>query len=451
VRGEPGTKVTLTLKRASRTFDLTITRAKITQREVTSKMLDGKIGYIPLQQFNETATDELESASKRLIGEGAKGLIVDLRGNGGGYLDQSATVANLFLNKGQEISSVRGRGGDQQVFYATDQPAAPSVPLIVLTDGRTASASEIVAGALQDHDRALIVGTTSFGKGLVQTVYPLDGGYALKMTTAKWFTPSGRSIQKERKLLPDGEFVEVLPDSMETDSVRKSRPKFKSDAGRVVYGGGAVTPDVIVQPDTLTTAEQKLLTLLAPKAQVVRSTLVNYAVEHKNKVQPGFVVTKAWRDEFYDRLTKQGVKVDKPQFDAGSGEIDRLLGSSIARIAFGDSTEKRREVPEDAQLRRAVDLLRDPAIEAVVGARSMQQTIVIILGQDAPDVQRLIDTGLTGQAVLLWLFTVAMPKVADPGRPPLATGGDPIVVTASRWLQASGLAAPQPQQQKVAA
>jgi len=103
------------------------------------------------------------------------------------------------------------------------------------------------------------------------------------------------------------------------------------------------------------------------------------------------------------------------------------------------------------QLRRAVDLLRDPAIEAVVGARSMQQTIVIILGQDAPDVQRLIDTGLTGQAVLLWLFTVAMPKVADPGRPPLATGGDPIVVTASRWLQASGLAAPQPQQQKVAA
>jgi len=316
------------------------------------------VGYIPLQQFNETATEELEASTKRLIGEGAKGLIVDLRGNGGGYLDQSASVANLFLNRGQEISSVRGRGGDQQVFYATDQPAAPNIPLVVLTDGRTASASEIVAGALQDHDRALIVGTTSFGKGLVQTVYPLDGGYALKMTTAKWYTPSGRSIQKERKLLPDGEFVEVLPDSMETDSVRKSRPKFKSDAGRIVYGGGAVTPDVIVQPDTLTTDEQKLLNVLAPKAQVVRATLVNYAVEHKGKVQPGFVVTKAWRDEFYSRLVAQGVKVDKPQFDAGGGEIDRLLGSSIARIAFGDSTEKRREVPEDAQLRRALAILR---------------------------------------------------------------------------------------------
>ena len=380
LKGIPGTKVAVKFLRAgvAEPIPVTFTRANVRIPAVPfAIMLDGKIGYIPLQQFNETATDELESASKRLIGEGAKGLIVDLRGNGGGYLDQSATVANLFLNKGQEISSVRGRGGDQQVFYATDQPAAPSVPLVVLTDGRTASASEIVAGALQDHDRALIVGTTSFGKGLVQTVYPLDGGYALKMTTATGVTPSGRSIQKERKLLPDGEFVEVLPDSMETDSVRKSRPKFKSDAGRTVYGGGAVTPDVIVQPDTLTTAEQKLLTVLAPKAQVVRSTLVNYAVEHKNKVQPGFVVTKAWRDEFYDRLTKQGVKVDKPQFDAGSGEIDRLLGSSIARIAFGDSTEKRREVPEDAQLRRAVEILRQSQSQKELFALAQRQNMAM--------------------------------------------------------------------------
>ena len=188
-------------------------------------MLDGNIGYVPLQQFNETATEELEASVKRLIGEGAKGLILDLRGNGGGYLDQSATVANLFLNKGQEISSVRGRGGIPGSPLRQRPSRRAEIPLIVLTDGRTASASEIVAGALQDHDRALIVGTTSFGKGLVQTVYPLDGGYALKMTTAKWYTPSGRSIQKERKLLPDGSFVEVLPDSMETDSVRKITPE----------------------------------------------------------------------------------------------------------------------------------------------------------------------------------------------------------------------------------
>jgi carboxyl-terminal processing protease len=378
LKGTPGTKVSVKFIRAgvAEPIPVTFTRASVRIPAVPyAIMLDGNIGYIPLQQFNETATDELEASSKRLIREGAKGLILDLRGNGGGYLDQSASVANLFLNKGQEISSVRGRGGDQQVFYATDQPSAPSVPLIILTDGRTASASEIVAGALQDHDRALILGTTSFGKGLVQTVYPLDGGYALKMTTAKWYTPSGRSIQKERKLLPDGQFVEVLPDSMETDSVRKTRPKFKSDAGRIVYGGGAVTPDIIVQPDTLTTPEQKLLNLLAPKAQIVRATIINYAVEHKNKVQPGFTVSKAWRDEFYDRLVAQGVKIDKPQYDAGSAEIDRLLGMSITRIAFGDSTEKRRDVRDDAQLRRALEILRQsksqPDLFAVAQRASM--------------------------------------------------------------------------------
>lgn len=361
LKGRAGTKVSVKFLRTgvAEPIPVSFTRANVRIPAVPyAIMLDGNIGYVPLQQFNETATAELEESIKRLTNEGATGLILDLRGNGGGYLEQSATVANLFLKKGLEVSSVRGRAGFQETLFANDNPIAPVIPLIVLTDGRTASASEIVAGALQDHDRAVILGTTSFGKGLVQTVYPLDGGYALKMTTAKWYTPSGRSIQKDRKLLPDGSFVEVLSDSMETDSARKSRPKFKSDAGRVVYGGGAVTPDVIVQPDTLTTDEQKLLNALAPKAQAVRSTLIDYAVEHKGKVQPGFSVSKEWRAEFYNRLVAKGVKVDKAQFDAGGSEIDRLLGSSIARIAFGDSTAKRRDVAEDAQLRRSIDLLR---------------------------------------------------------------------------------------------
>ena len=376
LKGRPGTRVSVKFLRAGVTepIPVTFTRADVRIPAVPyAIMLDGKVGYIPLQQFNETATEELEAAVKRLAKEGAKGLIFDLRGNGGGYLDQAGTVANLFLRRGMEVSSVRGRAGFQEVLTATDDPVAPDIPLVVLTDGRTASASEIVAGALQDHDRAVIVGTTSFGKGLVQTVYPLEGGYALKMTTAKWYTPSGRSIQKERKLLPDGSFVEVLPDSMETDSVRKSRPKFKSDAGRIVYGGGAVTPDVIVQPDTLTTDEQKLLNALAPKAQVVRSTLINYAVEQKTKVQPSFTVSKAQRDEFYNRLVAQGVKVDKAQFDAGASEIDRLLESSIARIAFGDSTAKRRDIDDDAQLRKSLEMMRRTSTQRDLFAAAGQQ------------------------------------------------------------------------------
>ncbi len=378
LKGTPGTRVNVKFQRAgvSEPIPVTFTRANVRIPAVPfAIMLDGKIGYVPLQQFNETATDELETSIKRLSSEGAKGMIVDLRGNGGGYLEQAATVANLFLKKGMEVSSVRGRAGYQEVLYATANPSAPEIPLIVLTDGRSASASEIVAGALQDHDRAVILGTTSFGKGLVQTVYPLDGGYALKMTTAKWYTPSGRSIQKERKLMPDGSFIEVLPDSMETDSVRRSRPKFKSDAGRTVYGGGAVTPDLIVQPDTLTTAEQKLLQALAPKAQIVRTTLINYAVEQKGKVKPDFVVSKAWRDEFYNRLVAQGVKVEKAQWESGGSEIDRLLSASIARISFGDSTAKRRDVIDDAQLRRSVELLRNgPTQRALFDAVLKQQT-----------------------------------------------------------------------------
>src|SRR5688572_10433546 len=361
LKGRPGSKVLVKFSRSGvpELIPITFTRAVINIPAVPySIMLDGKVGYIPILQFNTSARDELEASINKLSREGAKGLIIDLRGNPGGILDQSLTISNLFLRKGLPISSIRGRNGENQSFAASDNPIAPTIPLIILTDGRSASASEIVAGALQDHDRALIMGTTSFGKGLVQTVYPLEGGYALKMTTAKWYTPSGRSIQKDRKLMPDGSFVEVLPDSMETDSVRKTRPKFQSDAGRVVYGGGAVTPDVIVQPDTLTTDEQKVLNALAPKAQQVRATLIDYAVEQKGKVQPGFQVSKAWRDEFYNRLVAKGVKVDKAQFDAGGSEIDRLLGASIARIAFGDSTAKRRDVSDDAQLRRSLELLK---------------------------------------------------------------------------------------------
>src|SRR5256885_14548003 len=210
-------------------------------------MCDWKIGFIPLLQFNESARDDIESSVAKLTREGAKGVIIDLRGNPGGILDQSLSVSNLFLKKGQQISSIRARNGENQTFLATDDPVAPTMPLVLLTDGRSASASEIVAGALQDHDRALIVGTTSFGKGLVQSVFPLEGGYALKMTTAKWYTPSGRSIQKERKLLPSGDFVEVMPDSLQADSVRRSRPTFRPDAGRFVYAGVDLTPDTILR------------------------------------------------------------------------------------------------------------------------------------------------------------------------------------------------------------
>lgn len=361
LKGIPGTKVQVKFARpgVGEPIPVTFTRAIIKIPAVPyAIMLDGKIAYIPLLQFNETATEELSGAVKRLIGEGAHGVILDLRENPGGIFDEALSTSNLFLRRGQEISSIRGRNGDDQTFAATETPVAPEIPLIILSDGRSASASEIVSGALQDHDRSLIVGTTSYGKGLVQTVFPLDGGYALKMTTAKWYTPSGRSIQKERKLLPSGDFVEVVPDSLETDSVRRSRPQYKSDAGRIVYGGGGITPDIIVRSDTLSTAEQKLLRALAPKAPIVQGTLLSFALEQKGKVKPDFSVTPAWRNEFYNRLVSQGVTLDRADYDAASPEIDRLLISNVARIAFGDSTAKRRDLADDSQLLKAVEVMR---------------------------------------------------------------------------------------------
>ena len=185
--GVPGTKVTVKFQRPGvpELITSTFTRQVIHIPAVPyAIVLDNKIGYVPVQRFNETATEEVQDAVARLSREGVKGVILDMRGNPGGILDQSTAMSNLFLRSGQEIVSVRSRTSDTQRFTTSGDAVFPSVPLTVLTDEGTASASEIVAGALQDHDRALVVGSTSFGKGLVQTLFPLDGGYALKITTA---------------------------------------------------------------------------------------------------------------------------------------------------------------------------------------------------------------------------------------------------------------------------
>src|SRR3954469_9322339 len=230
--GVPGTKVTVKFQRPGVADVITsvFTRQVIHIPAVPyAIVLDDKIGYLPVQRFNETASEEVQTAVARLAKEGVKGVILDMRGDPGGILDQSIAMSNLFLKDGQEIVSVRARNTDPQRFTTSGNAVFPTLPLTVLTAAGTASASEIVAGALQDHDRALVVGGTSFGKGLVQTLFPLEGGYALKITTAKWFTPSGRTIQKARKF-ENGRFVEEAPDTTETEAQRKARPAYKSDA-----------------------------------------------------------------------------------------------------------------------------------------------------------------------------------------------------------------------------
>jgi carboxyl-terminal processing protease len=225
-----------------------------------------------------------------------------------------------------------------------------------MTNGGTASAAEIVAGALQDHDRALVLGETSFGKGLVQSVYTLDGGYALKITTAKWFTPSGRSIQRERKIV-DGQFVPEEPDTNVTEATKKKRPAYKSDMGRTVYGGGGITPDLIVDGDTLTTAELQYLRTTAPKASDIANVEYDYTLELANQVKRGFSIDPAWRDEYFRRIQAAGATVDRSMFNAAQRYIDRNIEQRVSSLAEGDSTARRRDLKYDAQLRQAIAIL----------------------------------------------------------------------------------------------
>ena len=358
LRGTPGSTVNVTYARPGVTvpIKLSFKRAIIHVPAVPFSMIVGDhIGYIPLQTFNENTAEEVQAAAAKLVAEGAKGLVLDLRDNGGGIVEQSLAVASLFLKDNQPIVNVRGRNTPDEVARASRTHLAAQPPLVILTDGNTASASEIVAGALQDHDRALVVGTTSFGKGLVQSVFPLDGGYALKITTGKWYTPSGRSIHRERKLV-DGRLIETKPDSLETEVEKRAKPVFKSDAGRTVYGGGGITPDVIVPDDTLSTIEQDYYRAVAPKAQPWITTLNQYAFELKGSPKT-FTVTPEMRAELQRRLMTAGVATD-PKFDGVAAKLlDRELDRRVARLVLGDAAAKERGLAEDHQLTKAVQLL----------------------------------------------------------------------------------------------
>ena len=332
-------------------------------------MLDDQVGYVPLDRFSESSAEELATALRDLRARGARAYVVDLRGNGGGSLDQSIRISNLFLQPGKEILRVVYRNAPQEVYGSTAKPLVTTEPVVVMTDEGTASASEIVAGSLQDHDRAVVVGEPSFGKGLVQDLFPLEGGWALKLTTGRWFTPSGRSIQRPRKVNPDGSFApeDTLPPS---DSALRARPVFHSDAGRPVFGGGGITPDVVVKDDTLTAAERTLLRALSTRPTATNQVLSEYTLELGRGVPRNFSVNAAWRDEVFRRLQKDGVRVDRATFDAGASLLDRMLEQRVSALAFGDSASFRRNAGRDAQLQTALNVLRGSHTQAEALARA---------------------------------------------------------------------------------
>ncbi len=348
--GPIGTQVKVTFARAGTAGSMEgmYTRAQVQRPAVPFAVIIGRdIGYIPLQRFSENSANEVRTALLKLRAEGAKSYVLDLRGNGGGSVSEALNISNLFLDPGQEIAQVRFRGKPNEVSVARFPAVSKTEPVVVLIDPFTASASEIVTGALQDHDRALVVGTVSFGKGLVQEIYTLQDQWALKMTVGKWYTPAGRTIQTER----DDNGVPV-------DSIAKiPRPEFKSDAGRKLYGGGGIVPDVKADPDTMTTVESQFVRALGARANAVYVAVYDQALAVKGSVQPGFRIEPAWRDAVFAHLQKSDVAVSRELFDSARTLIDRLLEVRIATLAFGDGEAFALTVTDDAAVRTAVSLL----------------------------------------------------------------------------------------------
>ena len=365
LRGEPGTAVELKVRRVGVEQPLTfkLSRATIHIRSVqVAMLLDDRVGYVALNPVSEASAPELADALKSLTEKGMKSLILDLRGNPGGLLEQGVAVSDLFLDPGQEVVETRGRAPNSSRVYRDGKPQPwPGLPVVVLVNGGTASAAEIITGALQDHDRAVVVGTPTFGKGLVQSLYPLTPEVALKLTTARWYTPSGRTIQRKSKSeedqLAQAEAAELGRDSSKVDSSLV----FHTDRGRVVRGGGGIRPDLFVVPDTFTAKERAFMKALGNKIPTYWDVRAGYALEAKaaGRVKgPDFQVSPDMVDDVMRRLRARGVTLSDSVLAGARTLISDDLGYEIARYLFGRPVEVRRHMNEDRQVQAALALAR---------------------------------------------------------------------------------------------
>jgi carboxyl-terminal processing protease len=366
LRGRPGTEVSVEMSRpgVEMPIPFTLSREVIRLRAVPfAVLLEGDVGYVPLRSTLESASEELRQALDSLQAMGMRKAVIDLRNNPGGLLDQGVAVTDLFLDADLPIVETRGRARDQNASYrASHEDRYDAMPLVVLLNRASASASEIVAGALQDHDRALLLGESSYGKGSVQSLYRLSGGKVLRLTTARWYTPVGRSIDKDpearftsnghQALSIDGQFV-IGPDL-------DGRPTYESRGGRTLYGGGGIAPDVFVMPETMTGTEEAAVRALYQQAGAFYVALFNYAVryvqEHPN-LELGFELSDDDMAAFYRALPEWDVSVDRDDFRLGQRFVRHQLEREVALQAWGERGEFLQGRRHDRQLGRAVELL----------------------------------------------------------------------------------------------
>jgi carboxyl-terminal processing protease len=385
IRGPRGSLVKITVERAAdkRIQTVEISRDVVPQPSVPDAyMLKPGVGYVDMTRgFNYSTTDELLDALEALHAHGASSLVLDLRNNPGGFLDQAIHVAEVFLPAPQLILTQKGRNGLRDNTYESRNKAADPIPLVILINESTASASEIVAGAMQDHDRALIVGETSFGKGLVQSIIPLDYGAGLTLTSAKYYTPSGRLIQRDYS---DNSLYDYYThggskrlDQKPGDS-KPAGPERKTDTGRTVYGGGGIAPDESVKPRIITGSQRRLLSpLFAFTREVVNDRVPGLAgyrvsgnINFNHELQPNdFSVSEPLFKAFKDFVASNpNFKTLAPLADHNRPFIELQLRFNIVTAAYGRVMADRVLITtDDQQVAKAVDVLpraRDLAMSA---------------------------------------------------------------------------------------
>jgi len=383
LKGPKGTKVSVSIVRPgdSAMLEYEIVRDVIPFNSVdVSYMLDDEIGYINVTRFAETTNTEMLSALQKLKAEGMKRLILDLRFNPGGYLDQAVKMADLFLDGNvpggqRKIVYTKGRRPDfNEEYYASTNSEYEKVPLIILVSNGTASASEIVTGAVQDWDRGLVVGETTFGKGLVQRQFELADKSAFRLTIARYYTPSGRLIQrsyaagKEKYQEEAFERQETEGDNLthseESDS---TRPVFKTADGRKIYGGGGITPDYIVKP-----ADATPFTIVLRNRNLFYEFTTIYLATHAKDIKEkykgnfqefdrGFEVDNALMTEFLDFVKGKKVEFKEDQYTKDKEYIEARLKAHIARNFWGNDGWYPVILKSDNQLKKALSLFPEAA------------------------------------------------------------------------------------------
>jgi len=354
LKGPKGTVVHISLGREGwdKPIEVTVTRDEISRPAVEFfTMLKPGIGYVRLVSFSETTDSDVADALKQLDYPKLDGLVFDIRNNGGGLLSQAVGLADMFLDKNEIVVSHRGRSSPERRYYAVRGNQGIGVPLVVLINGQSASASEIVAGAIQDHDRGLVVGENSFGKGLVQTQLPLSEETALLLTTARYYTPSGRLIQRDYK--------NVSLYDYHYNPQRPKQPEVKlTDSGRQVFGQGGITPDDFVaapkQDDFQLSLYRRGVFYATPQGV---GDFTRFYLSAKPEITKDFVANDEVINEFRKYLDKQHIKYTEPEIQENLTWLKLQIKREVFTSAFGLNEGFKIALQDDPQLEKAVELI----------------------------------------------------------------------------------------------